>query len=440
MAIIQGTASKDFLDGTEENDKIYGLAGDDIIYSYQGNDSVFGGDGNDKLIDSYGDDTQDGGSGDDRLEDGYGNDTLDGGDGNDTIVGYFDNGSDKLNGGNGNDTLDGGNGNDTLDGGQGNDRLEGGYGSDSLSGGSGNDLLFGFKVLDNAALVDDIDQLTGGTGKDTFVVSYIYDDRNPATAGTTNYALVQDFKSSDDFIQLTGAKNNYFLATSPSGLPTGTAIFFDKPGNQPDELIGIIAGAKNLNLDASYFTTTVDDKFSGTSSSDRFDGGVGKDTLIGNDGNDILIGGDGDDTLKGTAQGSPFDPTSWGKNQIDTLTGGAGVDKFVLGEAFSYKGSQTSRSYYDDLSDTTVGTTDYALITDFNNSQDVIQLAGTAANYTLNPSPSGLPAGTGIYINKPDAEPDELIGILQGISSSSLNLTAAYFSYVQLCQVLNIST
>lgn len=427
MATIEGTAGNDFLDGTEEDDKIYGLAGDDTIYSYQGSDVVFGGDGQDKLIDSYGDDTFNGDQGDDWLEDSYGNDTLNGGDGNDTILGYFDNGNDRLNGGKGDDTLDGGNGNDTLHGDRGNDKLEGGYGSDSLDGGKGNDLLFGFKTLDNSILVGDIDTLTGGAGKDTFVVPYIYDDRNSTTAGIADYALIKDFHS-DDFIQLTGAKSNYFLAASPA-VPTGTAIFFDKPGSQPDELISIVEGQTNLSLNASYFTSTIDDRFSGFSEADRFDGGEGNDFLLGNEGNDILIGGAGNDTLQGNSQaGLSTNPSSKGKDQIDTLTGNVGTDRFILGEAFTYKDSKIANIYYDDLSNTTAGTTDYALITDFNQNEDIIQLAGTAINYTL--GATAISAGTGIYIDKPNSDPDELIAIVQGIQPSSLNLTASYFSYV----------
>lgn len=432
MAIIQGTVGNDFLDGTEENDKIDGLAGDDEIRSYQGNDEVFGGDGNDKLIDSYGDDILDGGKGNDRLEDGEGNDTLNGGDGNDTILGYFDNGNDTLNGGNGDDNLDGSNGNDKLNGDSGKDTLEGGYGSDSLNGGSGNDLLFGFKTLDNTTLRGDIDTLSGGAGKDTFVVPYIYDDLNPSSAGTADYALIKDLKSSDDSIQLTGAKSNYFLAASPAGLPQGTALFFDKPGSQTDELIGIVEAVTNLNLNASYFTTTVDDKFSGTDADDKFDGGDGNDSLVGNGGKDNLIGGNGNDTLWGASQGNPFStPSSKGKDQIDTLTGGAGIDKFILGEALSFRGSRFELVYYDNSSNTTAGTTDYALITDFNSSQDVIQLAGKSTNYTLAATSGSLPKGAGIYVNKPNTEPDELIAILQGVDSSSVSLSASsYFRYV----------
>lgn len=70
------------------------------------------------------------------------------------------------------------------------------------------------------------------------------------------------------------------------------------------------------------------------------------------------------------------------------------------------------------------------MITDFNSSLDKIELKGTAANYILGSSPSDNPTGAGIYIDKPGTEPDELIAIVQGVNSSSLNLTASYFSYV----------
>ena len=94
-------------------------------------------------------------------------------------------------------------------------------------------------------------------------------------------------------------------------------------------------------------------------------------------------------------------------NNIDTLTGGQGKDTFLLGDATSQTGF-----YYDDGLENTVGTTDYALITDFSLSQDVVQLAGTSADYTLGSSPSGLPSGTGIFLDKSLTEPDELIGVL----------------------------
>ena len=55
-----------------------------------------------------------------------------------------------------------------------------------------------------------------------------------------------------------------------------------------------------------------------------------------------------------------------------------------------------------------VGTTDYALITDFT-VDDVMQLKGASGNYSLAISGSD----THLYLDKPGAEPDELIAVLQ---------------------------
>jgi RHS repeat-associated protein len=68
-----------------------------------------------------------------------------------------------------------------------------------------------------------------------------------------DYARIVGFSTSEDIIQLTGPKSNYVLGTSPIQGVTGTAIFINKPGSEPDELIGIIEGVTGLNLNASYF-------------------------------------------------------------------------------------------------------------------------------------------------------------------------------------------
>jgi hypothetical protein len=69
------------------------------------------------------------------------------------------------------------------------------------------------------------------------------------------------------------------------------------------------------------------------------------------------------------------------------------------------------------------------LITDFHPQEDVITLVGQATDYLLKATSGSLPAGTGIYINKPGNEPDELIGIIKHISPTSLNLSNSYFFY-----------
>lgn len=464
MAVIRGTEGNDTLNGTDADDQIFGLAGDDYINTNKGNDRVEAGDGNDTINSDEGDKTLFGGKGNDTLFGYFGNNKLYGDDGNDLLFGTY--GNNTLEGGNGNDTLSGGTGNNILRGGNGNDTLNSGSGSETLDGGNGQDFLatrgsFGDKA-------GKITTLIGGTGTDTFEITPEYDDLNPATVGTNDYIRIKDFKTQDDFLQLEGSKSNYLLAASPAGSPQGTGIYFDKPNGQTDELIAIVENSSGLNLNNSYFTTSTNDIFSGTEIGDRFDAGEGndevngrggddiliggngddrlsgedgndslsgnngKDTLIGGKGNDSLVGGDGDDTLNGVVTPATFSSsTPDSKGQIDTLTGGAGLDKFLLGDASYYKTSKIdSYVFYDDENTTTTGTNDYALITDFNSSQDVIQLKGTATNYTLGSSPSGLPTGTGIFIDKPNTEPDELIGIVQGVNSSSLSLTAGYFSYV----------
>lgn len=463
MAIIRGTEGNDTLNGTEGDDQIFGLAGDDYILTNKGNDRVYGGDGNDTVDSDEGNKTLFGGRGNDTLFSYFGSNKLYGGDGLDLLYGTY--GDNTLEGGNGDDILFGGTGNNILRGGNGNDTLNSGSGNETLDGGKEQDFLstrgsFGDKV-------GKITTLIGGTGKDTFEITPQYDDLDPASVGTNDYIRIKDFKIQDDFLQLEGAKSNYFSMESPAGSPQGTGIYFDKPDGQADELIAVVENSSGLNLNSSYFTVSTDDIFTGTEIADRFDAGEGddqiygkggndillggngddglsgeegndslsgnngNDALIGGQGNDSLIGGCGDDKLNGVVTPAAFSPAPNSQGQIDILTGGTGVDNFLLGAASYYKTSKIdSYVFYDDENTTTAGTKDYALITDFNSSQDVIELAGTAANYILGSSPSGLPTGASIFLDKPNAEPNELIGIIQGVNSSSLNLTASYFTYV----------
>jgi hypothetical protein len=215
MATIIGNARNNRLVGTLQNDDLYGL------------------NGNDQLV---------GLDGDDNLEGGKNKDVLDGGHGNDILIGDS-----------GNDQLMGGTGADRLDGGSGKDWLSGGMGNDILLGGDGNDILQGSSTLSDGEL----DTLVGGAGVDTFVLgSYfgiLYGDRTPSTSDTGSYALIKDFNPDQDVIQLGGALSHYILKDAPSGLPSGTGIYRDRPGDQPDELVGIVEGKTNLDLNNPYF-------------------------------------------------------------------------------------------------------------------------------------------------------------------------------------------
>lgn len=79
----------------------------------------------------------------------------------------------------------------------------------------------------------------------------------------------------------------------------------------------------------------------GTSAGNRLSGTSGADLLIGLAGNDVISGGDGDDIIIGHS-------LVGARNEIDTLTGGRGADRFVLAGGYLGDGAQG-----------------YALITDF---------------------------------------------------------------------------
>lgn len=179
------------------------------------------------------------------------NDNLAGGTANDNIRGGA--GNDYITGGAGNDTLFGDSSNDLLYGGRGNDSVFGGIGSDRLFGDEGDDVLTGADATVGRG-AGEIDRLTGGPGRDRFVLGTtqgsFYNDGNISTSGLSDFAVITDFNPLEDTIQLSGAKSGYSLGASPAGLPTGTAIFLNE--NRP-ELIAIVQSSTNLNLSANYF-------------------------------------------------------------------------------------------------------------------------------------------------------------------------------------------
>jgi hypothetical protein len=98
------------------------------------------------------------------------------------------------------------------------------------------------------------------------------------------------------------------------------------------------------------------DQILGSQGNDTLNGHVGNDSVIGGAGNDSLSGGTGNDTLIGVNSAQGF-----GAGELDTLNGGGGSDRFVL--------AQGAEVFYDNS-----GNSDFALITEFDLSQDVIQL------------------------------------------------------------------
>lgn len=133
------------------------------------------------------------------------------------------------------------------------------------------------------------------------------------------------------------------------------------------------------------------------------------DILTGTEASDFLYGGLGDDVLVG-ANGIVNE-----QGEIDTLLGGGGNDTFVLGDA--------NQAFYNDNDAWTLGVKDYALIVDFNLAQDVIQLHGSANDYTLEalPEETGM-TGTGIFYT-PEGQlgVPELIGVIAGVELTNMD-------------------
>ncbi|WP_413168064.1 calcium-binding protein [Capilliphycus salinus ALCB114379] len=144
-----------------------------------------------------------------------------------------------------------------------------------------------------------------------------------------------------------------------------------------------------------------DDAIYGYAGDDRLLGRGGNDDLFGGSGNDDLFGGSGNDNLSG---GSGNDYLSGGSNDVnssgyDTVTGGIGEDRFVLGDiqGVHYRGSG------------------YATIADFVKGTDKIQL-WSIGDYTL----QVLGQDTRIK------EGEDLIGVVVGNTNLSLESDFVY--------------
>lgn len=271
----------------------------------------------------------------------------------------------------GNDVLRGGAGNDLLFGNLDHDRLYGEDGKDWLFGGLGTDLLRGGNDDDFLAGGSGVDQLDGDDGNDRL------------NGGSGNDRLFGDL---------------------------GDDVLYGGDGDD--------------SLNGGGFD---DVEFTGD---DRLYGGNGNDNLVGAFGNDHLNGGNGDDILNGAGGNGMFGGRSLGANEIDTLTGGARADTFVLFGAVAHFGNSCDYDFN--------GENDYALITDFDKSLDVIQLIDKQGGkillqYSIGASPSGLPAGAAIFYEFADilGTTPELIAILQNVTPDSLSISAPYFNIKQ---------
>ena len=245
-----GGAGDDVLVGSPGKDLITALAGNDVVQGFGGDDTLSGGSDDDIIL---------AGSGNDSVTAGNGNDVVFGDDGSDNVSG--DSGDDRIFGGGGNDSLSGSGGNDIVFGEGGSDTLRGNNGSDILNGGDGSDLLIGDSGDDQLTGVNissgfgqsEIDTLTGGDGSDTFILGdkdrIYYDDTDQSTGGESDFALVTDFDSALDFIQLNGSAEQYQFDFFSSGGATSAVLIFDPSDLVRVEVIGILENVStDLNL------------------------------------------------------------------------------------------------------------------------------------------------------------------------------------------------
>jgi Ca2+-binding RTX toxin-like protein len=309
-------------------------------------------------------------------------------------------------GGSGWNSLYGGEGDDSLIGGGGKDTINGGAGVDTMIGGSGNDYF----VIDNIG-----DSIVGGGGSDGIITEiegytlqtgfYALALGNGVASGTGN-ALNNSLTGNSLNNTLNGGGgadtlmggigNDYYYINSVDDV----VIELSGRGTDTIEVSGITsytlaANTERLVLGAGAVNGT------GTSLNNTLTGNTANNSLFGAAGNDSLFGSDGADTLVGTNASV--------RNEIDTLTGGSGADLFILGNS--------SGIFYNDAYNSQTGTTDYALITDFNSGEDSLQLK--SGTYYFGAASGGYQ--NLFYDTTITTYQDEVIARFQGMTTFTAN-------------------
>lgn len=125
--------------------------------------------------------------------------------------------------------------------------LWGTTGNDRITGTSGNDRLAGVPASGTTLTElgrSQIDTLTGGTGRDTFLLAdsrgTFYNDGSSTAQGSGDYALIKDFSRTDDTLQLrSGVQYLYRYAGGATEIYLGNG---DRNFTSSDELIGRLEG------------------------------------------------------------------------------------------------------------------------------------------------------------------------------------------------------
>ena len=365
--------------------------------------TIIRGDGNDGITGTDQDDIIDSGGGNDRIFAGEGDDQINAGDGDDFI--RTDSGADVVIAGSGNDEIE-------------------------FLGGGGNDILTGVDPEDGAGR-GEIDLFRENESSVRFNLrrrreTFVLGNRETAFyvgEGNNDFAQIQNFKIELDRIQLHGSLEQYEIRDFNDNGLRGTGIFFE------EDLIAVLEDvrSRDLTLNSSTFLLANGKEIVGTPERDVLEGGIGddqisgqggNDLLIGATGNDVLEGGDGNDLLNGTDTAANRDGGSSGIGEIDILTGGSGEDIFNMG-LFGKRGGDVL--LYDDLDNATAGLEDFAVITDFEEGIDRIQLLSSDADYVVGASPVSEFQGDSLFLdsnlNRRFDATDELLAVFEGFSN-----------------------
>jgi Ca2+-binding RTX toxin-like protein len=217
---------------------------------------------------------------------------------------------------------------------------------------------------------------SGTIDKGAFGKDKIQGDGNANVIGATNKANTFDWTDDGGYSEYGGRNVNFI---------TNTVQTFDP--SDPTNATPLIKIGNFVNA-------------IGGKGYDKIVGANKNGNLIGGGGNDIIIGGNKNDRITGT------DANARGVGECDTLTGGDGRDKFILGDK--------NGAYY-----LGKGNNDFATITDFDLFKDSISI-GSLKNYSF--ALEGINT-IDLYSGK-DVNTRDLIAKIQissGISSGNSN-------------------